>query len=269
MLPFAVALLAAPEPVSMSYSGPKERAGATLDQFSFTEWTAGEIAYVAVHESNLREKPDAAAASLALLPLATEVKVEKAASARVKVGERVDLWYEVSLAGKRGFIFGGALTKAAFTASLDDDPELERITVAWAPNYKIRVRVLDGATLLQHDLDPGGQAYACCGGVLTPSLVEAKTAGVALLEVKSNVEACGDYLIAYVSYTGGKLRTALETSGLSDPPVHAEPQITFQPKKRAAVVTTVTTEEAEDGTTSTDETVKRYAYRDGVYEEAK
>lgn len=249
MLPthlLASLLIAAPAEVS--YSGPENPGAATdLSAFQPPTWEANAQAFIAVHETNLRSSAAADGASIELLPIASRVTIRGPASEPVKVGQRVDRWYKiVSAAGTEGYVFGGALTSAAFEQDFDDDGTPEKVTVTWSPDYKARVRYFDDGIVKELNLKPGGQAYVCCGGTLTVEVISSKKAGLTLLQIKSTVEACGDYLVALVSFVGGEPRLAIEAGGLADAPSFAEPSFAFAPKKKQLTVVTKVTNSDEE-----------------------
>jgi hypothetical protein len=263
----------------VTYSGPKNRHAPSLAGFQPPYHQEGATLFVAVPDSNLRRAPKADAEVTAVLPLGTAVVVKAIASESVRVGERVDQWLEVDVTDRKGakgkvtqhgFVFGGALTTAAYVLDFDDDGKDEIVTVAWTPDYKIRVRVLDDegpAGVVAHlDLEPGGQAYACCGGNIKVEVVPKAEAGLTLLRLESSPEACSDFSVAYVSDVGGVLRTALSSGGLRDPPSYAEPTVRFDAKAKTAEVTIVAYAEEEEGKRTDEErSVRRHRLKDGVY----
>lgn len=264
----------------LNYSGPNEK-NAPLEQFYFTQWKKGDVPFVAAVDANLRRQPSAGSEVVAQLSLGSKVKVLSVATEATRVGERVDRWYRVQPIGsdKGGFLFGSTLTAAAFEIDFDNDGEKEWVTVAWTSSYKIRVRVWEpgapaGKATTALSIQPSGQAYVCCGGNLSVSAVDTATAGLALLAIASSVEACADFGTAYVSYSGstpktvGRLRLALEISGLTDPPTYADSDVEFLPKQRQArVISRSWVDEDEGGTgeANAEKYVTMYRLRNGVF----
>lgn len=269
-----------------------------LERYDFTRWEpTGKKAslFVGVDEANLRQSPAADAAVVTTLPLGAAVQVLKRGEERLKVGEYVNHWYQVTYLDTKGtpasgddvpvtgWLFGNTLTPFRFEADLDGDGEQEVATVVMSADFKIRVRVLEPRVkpprrVSSVDITPAGQGYLSVkGGPATAKLVSTKSAGLALLQVDSSPEACGDYRTAYVSYTVpgkkkgvlGRAKVALELDGLSDPPVHSSYKVSFQPRQKELTVARTNTEEDESGkeTKTTERT--RYKLADGVFFEVK
>ena len=263
-------LLPSATPVSLNYSGPKNRHTTDLSQFNTRPWTAGDKLFVAVPDTNLREAANSQAAVLAVLPLAAPVTVKTVVDTLVRVGERVDRWYEIDTGDKHGFVFGGALTPAGYRFDFDGDGIDELVTVAFTPDYKIRIRdqkTTTNAPVNQLDLEPGGQGYVCCGGALEIATVPKKEASLPLLVIKSTIEACGDYAWYYVSAKDAHPQQALWVSGLADAPSFAEPSVTFDSKGGATVVIKAYSLDDNNKEAEVERHTKRYLVKNGVFVE--
>jgi hypothetical protein len=274
----------------LEYSVPLSDTAATPapESFEVTAFDVGQTVYLGVDEVNLRASAAADAAVVRTLMLGTPVKVVTA-GARVRVGEYVNTWYQVKVADPKapspveGWVFGNTLTPFRFEADLDGDGELEVATVVMSNEFKARVRVLEPSVKPPRRVSSvdvqvattnygGGQ-----GGPVKMRLVPAKKAGVALLELESMPERCGDYTTSYVSYTQadgkkakgvlGKAKVALELGGLMDPPNLSTFKVAFQAATKKAVVTreTVEDEGEEEGTAKTVKERDLYQWNDGVF----
>ena len=265
-------LLVVAAPIDVVYHGPKEPGAAKAEDFTVPQWDGGATLFVAEHETNLRKAASAEAESVARLQLAGKVTIIERSSAVSKSGDRADYWYEVSTeTGARGFVFGAALTPAGFVADLDDDGDVEGATVAWSPDYKVRVRYRDAGAVKQLDLQAGGQAYACCGGAIHVTLVSKEVAGLTLLRIDSDAEACGDYNSALVSFKGGEPLAALESGGLRDTPNYSVVSFEYAPKKQQLTVVrkTWSEEEGSGGEKASVATRERFTLKDRVFKSVK
>jgi hypothetical protein len=265
-------------PPSLSYRG----SGEVNEQYLVTQHDVGVELGLAVDGVNLRGEPRVSAEAVASLPLGAAVKVLGAGAALVRVDQRVDRWYQVevlrpeALAHRRGFVFGAALTPLRLRADLDGDGTDDDLAVSWTWNFKVRVRVRTGAEparLETIDLEPAGQAYACCGGTVTAELVPRSKAGLSLVLLGTNPEACGETAEHYVSFVSVKgapprLREALRASGLSDPPSYGKTDVRFDAKARTVTLTqrSWSEEETDDqGRPKVSVTTSRLKLTDGVY----
>lgn len=289
----ALALAQSPE-TSLHYSAKNVEEGAprTLDSYDFTVFEPSKKAdlYVGVDEANLRLSASADASVATTVPLGAAVRVLERGKERLKVGEYVNHWYSVEYVDTQGarftgWLFGNTLTPFRFEADLDGDGEKEVATVVMSADFKVRVRVLEPGVkpprrVSSADTVPAGQGYlGVDGGQAKVTLVSAKKAGVALLQVDSSPEACGDYSTTYVSYTVpgrkkgvlGKAKVALEVSGLADPPSISSYEVSFQPKTQGLTVARTSVEEVDDDGNATRESKERtrYELKDGVYVELK
>jgi hypothetical protein len=88
-------------------------------------------------------------------------------------------------------------------------------------------------------------------------------AGIPLLQIDAQPEACSDYSTTWLSFVGGKLRVALALSGLADPPVHASYQVRFDARARTATV--VQTNSNDDDPKLTRKRTQRYRLVDGEF----
>ncbi|QSQ23427.1 SH3 domain-containing protein [Pyxidicoccus parkwayensis] len=268
---------------------PAKRA---LDSYDFTQFEPSgktEHLYVGVDEANLRQTAAADGAVVTTLPLGAAVRVLERAPERLKVGEYVNHWYHVEYVDPQGnkvltgWLFGNTLTPFRFEGDFDNDGEQEVATVVMSNDFKIRVRVLEPNVkpprrVSSVDIVPAGQAYMSVdGGAAKVTLVPAKTAGLALVQVDSAPEACSDYSTTYVSYTVpgnkkgvlGKAKLALEVSGLSDPPNISSYKVTFQPKQQGLTVVRTNSEEDESGKEVKTTERTKYKLADGVFSEVK
>ncbi|WP_164009261.1 SH3 domain-containing protein [Pyxidicoccus trucidator] len=270
----------------------------TLESYDFTQFEpTGKQAslFVGVDEANLRQSPAADAAVVTTLMLGSPVQVLKRGEERLKVGEYVNHWYQVTYLDTKGtpgteddqpftgWIFGNTLTPFRFEGDFDGDGEQEVATVVMSADFKIRVRVLEPNVkpprrVSSVDVSPAGQAYLSVnGGPAKAKLVSSKTAGLALVQVDSSPEACGDFSTAYVSYTVpgkkkgvlGKAKLALELGGLSDSPTYSSYKVSFQPKQQGLTVVRTNTEEDEAGKTLKTTERTKYKLADGVFSEVK
>ncbi|MFP2929916.1 SH3 domain-containing protein [Pyxidicoccus sp. 3LG] len=283
---------------SLHYTAPTVEEGAqrTLEGYDFTVWEpSGKKAdlYVGVDEANLRKSPAADAEVVTTLPLGAAVRVLERGKDRLKVGEYVNHWYSVEYldtkgtpdgaddAVFKGWLFGNTLTPFRFEGDFDGDGEQEVATVVMSNDFKIRVRVLEPNVkpprrVSSVDVNPSGQAYLSVdGGPVVARLVAAKTAGLALVQLDSTPEACGDFSTVYVSYTVpgkkksvlGKAKLALSLGGLSDAPSYSSFKVSFEPKKKGLSVVRTNTEEDESGKELKTTERTRYQLKDGVFTE--
>ncbi|MFP2906811.1 SH3 domain-containing protein [Pyxidicoccus sp. 3LFB2] len=298
----SLVLSQSPEP-AIHYTAPSLEEGAdpakrTLDGYDFTQFEpTGKQAnlYVGVDEANLRESPAADAPVVFTLPLGAAVQVLKRNPERLKVGEYVNHWYRVTYMDtkgtpdraddepRNGWLFGNTLTPFRFEGDFDGDGEQEVATVVMSADFKIRVRILEPNVkpprrVSSVDITPAGQGYLSVnGGPAKAKLVPAKTAGLALVQVDSAPEACGDFSTAYVSYTVpggkkgvlGKAKVALELGGLSDSPNFSSYKVSFQPKQQGLTVVRTNTEEDEAGKELKTTERTQYKLSDGVFSEVK
>jgi hypothetical protein len=266
------------------YTAPAEGENIPVDKYEITVWEPGKELFLAVDLANVREKPEAEAAVLGTPDLGTPVTVQRRMEARVKVGDRVDHWYEVRLTGKdgkplTGYVFGNVLTPYRYAADFDGDGEQEIATVALTADFKIRMRILEPSLpppqrVASAEVSPAGQAYANVrGGPAEALLVGAKRAGVPLIQVDSRSEMCSDYSTTYFSYVVpgakkgvlGKAKVALKLGGLSDSPAYSDYKVSFQPKQRKLTVV----QRSSDGEEDEQVTKEQYQWKDGVYVELK
>ncbi|MEO1173029.1 MAG: SH3 domain-containing protein [Myxococcota bacterium] len=192
---------------TLTYSGPENRKNAPEDAFFVSSWEAGQVLFAVSPDINLRARPKVSSPVVTELPMGTPVKILRPPVARTRAAGRVDHWYPVSAAGKEGFLHGSTLTPFHWHSGN------RRATVAWGPNYKILVRLLVDTELNTLPLEPGGQAYVCCGGVLRAKWIGESSAGSPMVEVFSTVEACADEVTQYVDLSGNTPRVVLETGG--------------------------------------------------------
>ncbi|NRD64314.1 SH3 domain-containing protein [Corallococcus exiguus] len=271
----------------------EEGAAPAPESFEFTAFAAGQTVYLGVDEGNLRANAAADAAVVQTLMLGTPVKVVKAGT-RAKVGEYVNTWYQVAVVDAKapagaapvtGWVFGNTLTPFRIEADLDGDGEMEVATVVMSNEFKARVRVLEPNVkpprrVSSLDVQVASTAYGeGHGGPVKMRLVPAKKAGVALLEMESTPERCGDFITTYVSYTQadgkkakgvlGKAKLALEAAGLSDAPNFSTFKVAFQAAAKQAVVTRKTVEEEEEGKAWTVTAREVYQWNDGVFTKVK
>lgn len=282
MLNLLLLLLAAPEPVVLTYTG---QPGGPVVDFQLTAHAPGAKVRIASDRARLRDAPSTSGVVVAELALGDRVEVVERSKERARVDERVDHWYRVQVPApggapaRTGYLFGAALSPAVFEADLDGDGEVELASVSWTWGFKIKVRVMEPGiaapsreTVLE--LQPAGQAYACCGGNLEVELIPAEEAGIALVSIASSVEACGDNGKVWVSYRSpartklGVLEQALSLGGLSDPPSHSTFSVRFDARAKTAEVTRETWEDGDDGAKTGLETSKvRHVLRGGVFAE--
>lgn len=261
MIALGVLLVAAAMPLTMiRYTVPDKPGARELIDYEYSTAKVGEVLFVADEETALFPKVEAKS-PIARLPMGARVEIRAVQDEPVMIGGRVDQWYSVeTLDGpehRKGFVFGGGLTPLAFAADLDGDGSVEIATVAFAADFKVRVRVLkpgvaDAGRLSWVEFVPAGGAYLHQrGGVAMAKLRPAAETGVPLVQVDSQREACSDFWQAYVSYTGGergpsaagKARVALHLNGVTDPPVGDEFEVQFQPSSRSVIVSRKIAEE--------------------------
>ncbi|MEM6533253.1 MAG: SH3 domain-containing protein [Myxococcota bacterium] len=227
VITLAFVLLAAE---TLSYSGPEVRKGASADAFRVSDWTAGQTLYAVSPDINLRAKPSVASPVLAKLSMGAPVVVAGEPGALEIAAGRSDHWYPVTAAGRKGFLHGSTLTPFRWVSAK------RSATVAWGPNYKILIRLQTDGEVETLSLEPGGQAYVCCGGLIETKWIPASVSGSPMVEVYSTVEACGDEVTYYVDLGGEAPKLVLETSGIHDPPVYSRAKVTFSGSPRAAKV---------------------------------
>lgn len=267
----------------IEYTLPKDEKF-TDDAVNSTTWSDGDRLYIAPQTLHLREKADRKSESVGNMNIGDAVLVKKASEKPSRVDELVNRWYEVEvetgpLKGKSGHAFGSFLTPHRFEADLDGDGKSEIATVAFAGDGAMRVRVLDpsvtgDAHYSQVDVRPSGEEImGQRGGRVKASLVDRKTAGVPLIKLESRIEACGDFLDAYVSYVTekgeasekGTAREALLVRGVSDPPVFSTFTVQFEPDAKAATVEYENKETLEDGTEKVEKVTEKYSYAAGKF----
>lgn len=279
---------AAEQKAPLQYSAPRDAAKREPKSYEVSLWEPGTQVCMAVDEANLRAEPKEDAPVLATLPMGAKVTVKKRVGGVVKVSDRVDAWYQVKAPGAEGkpvtgFMFGNVMTQACYSLDMDGDGEEELVTVAMTADFKIRVRVMEPRLPPPHrvasaEVEPAGQLYTGhVGGPAEVSLVDAKRAGVPLIQVDSRPEQDSDYSTTYFSYVVpdgkpgvlGQVKVALYASGLADPPNISEYKVSFQAQERKATVLRTSTEEEDDGRDTKTVTRQHYQWQDGVYVELK
>jgi hypothetical protein len=284
----ALAFAEGAKPPELRYSGPEDLKGAEVAAFEFLQWEPGQEAFVASHNTNLRDRASTQGAVLAALPMAARVKILDAEGGPANVAGKIDRWYQVEVAepgpaqGKRGFLFGMVLTPYAFKLDLDQDGEAEIITAAFTQDFLVRLRIrepkVDQPEHVALDVRPAGGAYISRqGGLARVRVLPPATAGVGLIEVFVHVEACADYATHWVSYQVpgrkpgvlGEAKLALTQGGLSDPPVHASYEVSFDPKLPGATVQRKVTEEDAQGKVTEERKTLRFKLQDGVFVELR
>lgn len=262
-----------------------------VDTYDFTQFEPSgkkvEL-YVGVDEANLRQSPGADAAVVTTLPLGAPIRVLERGKERLKVGEYVNHWYLVEYVDakgtpSKGWLFGNTLTPFRFEGDFDNDGEQEVATVVMSGDFKIRVRILEPNVkpprrVSSVDIHPAGGGYLSVdGGPATAKFIPAKTAGLALVQVDSAPEACGDFITTYVSYTVpgnkkgvlGKAKLALELAGLADAPNYSSYKVSFQPKQQGLTVVRTNVEEDASGKEVTTTERTKYKLAEGVFSEVK
>ena len=270
----------------LEYSGPETLKDADMSSFGFRKWKPGDLLFVASHDSNLRSKANAKSKVVTKLPMATQVVVRKVAGGSKTVIGKVDRWYQVEVVkdgkatGMTGYLFGLVLTPAAWQVDLDGDGELEIVTAAFLPDFKIRIRIrepkVSEPTNLNVDVDSAGGAYLSQrGGMADVKIVPKQKAGVGLVEVFAHVEACADFATHWVSYQVpgnkpgllGEAKLAMSQSGISDSPVHSRYEVTFDPKTKTAKSVQTNSESDEEGKETVSKEAHNYRLEAGVYKE--
>jgi SH3 domain-containing protein len=279
---------AAKPSITLMYSGPENMKDVNVMSFQFREYKPGEKLFVASHNSNLRKKPSSKSKVVTTLTMAARVKVIKPVGVATTIIGKVDKWYQIEVIepgpnkGKKGFLFGMLLTPAAFHVDLDGDGEKEIVTVAFAQNFKIRVRIrepkVDEPDHVSFDVDSAGGAYLSQqGGLADISLVPKEKAGIGLVQVYAHVEACADFATRWVSYTVpgnkpgvlGEPKLAMTQSGLADSPVHSDYKVSWDPKAKTATAVQTTSEEDENGKEHVEKKTRRYKLVEGIFKEVK
>jgi hypothetical protein len=280
-------LLSQAEPLEYSVARVEENTPPKPEAFTVTAFEPGATVYLGVDEANLRGSAVADGAVVQTLMLGTGVKVLEAGP-RVKVGEYANHWYRVAVQGAgqpgaTGWVFGNTLTPFRFEADLDGDGELEVATLVMSNEFKARVRVLEPNVapprrVSSVDVSVASSVYGeGQGGPASLKLVPAKKAGVALLEVASAPERCGDFVTSYVSYTVpgnkkgvlGKAKLALELPGLMDPPNESTFKVSFQASAKRLTVARTSVEEEEEGDGRKVTERELYQWQDGVFTPVK
>ncbi len=148
-------------------------------------------------------------------------------------------------------------------ADLDEDGVVEQVVVGFSLRREIHVAIYE----------PDGQVSRLSLGQVVDfsgirdelfvSLTDPAETGVPLLLVAvPAAEQCGSWdRDTFVSYQDGRLQPALELINGSDSPSYIEESVVFSPERRAAILTTVTGDEAGETTTIT-----RRALVGGVFE---
>jgi hypothetical protein len=288
-----------PEP-SIRYTALAEGEGPveTLEGYDFTLWGPTDKEsrlFVGVDEANLRQSPAAGAPVVTTLPLGAPVQVLKRGPKRLRVGEYVNHWYQVTYLDTKGtpetgddqpftgWLFGNTLTPLRFEGDFDGDGEQEVATVVMSADFRIRVRVLEPNVkpprrVSSVDLIPSGQANLNVhGGPAKAKLVPAETAGLPLVQVDSMPEAGGDFSTGYVSYTVpdnkkgvlGKAKVALNLGALSDAHIQSSYKVSFQPTQQGLTVVRTTTVQDESGKAKKTTERTQYKLADGVFTEVK
>lgn len=270
MLLAALALAAPPDRVV--YHIPADADPKTAEPVR-SAWAVKDRLYVATPTGELYEAAGAASKVVAKLATGTAVEVMEVGTVVDRVGGRMDGWYRVEAGDRAGWMHGSQLTPFAWRDDFDGDGGEEVITVFMEPAFAIRVLVYEPELKAgQHswlDLDPAGQAFMSVrGGEATAEHLKAKVASIPLVHVHSGPEACSDYADWWVSYRSpgpgrmGLLRVALETAGMTDPPVFHTPVVELSGSRKIAVVTT--TSVSDEGQ---EPTVQKVTWKliDGVY----
>lgn len=224
-------------PIDVSYHGPKEPGSA--EAYMPYVWEPGTVA-TTVKDTSLQASVSADDAEQFDVPFGSRVTITARTGELVREGDRFDYWYEATYKNDKGFIFGADLTPAAYEGDFDGDRKPELLTVSWTSDYKVRIRYSGQGVLKELDLTPAGQSIGCCGGVAHTEMIDRKVAGVPLLKVATDAEACGDTAVAFVSIVGGEPRLALEVAGLADPPSMCVS--TFEYARRELTVVTSTSD---------------------------
>ncbi len=135
-------------PTVLEYQGPAAK-DAPVSEYTFTKYERGMVLSLAAASTNVRKAPSADAEVARALPLGVRVLVSRPSSEAVRVGGRVDRWYEVYVLetgapepdAPEGHVFGGALTPLAGSVDLDGDTELEEWAAVFTQKGALAVRV--------------------------------------------------------------------------------------------------------------------------------
>lgn len=137
-----------PAPKTLEYRGPTAK-DAPVSAYTFTKYERGMPLYIAAVDTNVRKAPSADAEVVRKLPLGMRVIVGAPSSEAVRVGGRVDRWYEVYVletgapepSAPEGHVFGGALTPFSGSVDLDGDTDVEDWAAVFTKKGSLAVRV--------------------------------------------------------------------------------------------------------------------------------
>lgn len=243
------------------------------------EYAVGSTVYVVGDGVNLRTGPGTSSAVVAKLPAGTPVSVQAAGPVGWAEG-RQERWYEVATQGGeaqvQGYVFGGVLTPARLEVDLDEDGQMELVTVAFSASHDIVLRFIEQDSANDRrvvTLNLGG--WGDINGTLDElhaSTTSRHETGAPLVMIHvPNRYMCGSWnLTVYASYTSpgsgqpGVAKDALRTIVGCDEPLCFASEVAFHPKAKEATVTT-RSREAEDKRDVTEVTRSRMVYKEGIF----
>ena len=156
-----------------------------------------------------------------------------------------------------------------FRADLDEDGEVEQISVSFSPTLEVIVTVYEPAGGIVR-LNLGTfEDFSGVSEDLYASLSDPDQTGVPLLEVRlPAAEQCGSWeRHNYISYRApepgvpGSVKRAIEVINGGDSPVYTDQSVVFDPDNRTVRLTVANGDDTGETTTIT-----HHAFIDGVYE---
>jgi len=207
-----------------TYQGPKSYMRSGPERFTISTWKPGDELFTAVDGMNLRAGPSVKEGKVMELGLGTPVRIVKAATDVVRVGKRVDRWYQVRVPehagrpGLEGYAFGGSLTPAGFETDLDGDGKPERVVVVWTPDYAVAVRLVESGGEGDKPGQPGVRSlrieHDCekrhCGGTLSAYISSTEKPEIHVVWINFKTRESEAARSVLVSYADDRLRKAYD-----------------------------------------------------------
>lgn len=192
----------------------------------------GETYYLVADSVNVRKSASTKGDLVTVLPLGTEVKILSQSKTITRLNNFNMYWYEVSFAGKKGYIWGGKIAKTSFRSTKNPEIvfhfglDIVKIVDEWEEShYQIRVEQ-KGKQLQKLNLKGFGHAMK------THTLTNYGNRGLTnvddVLYLEGYGEACGDEAGSVVLiHTNGKLTEATRLTNFADVPVFSHDILYF------------------------------------------